>query len=235
MKESKKWMKIMKTLMHNILFKFNFEKTGTKQILAVLKNGISYLYSLLISNKEEASMPSINFIKILFEAFESKLSCQTFKETLRTNEIVYLLKKSYENNIKIISEKEQLKKKSKNLIKLRILTNQVLQINYENQTIFPDNTKFKEFNFFGLLLKVSKEFLTPSYNLILHIHGGGFFSQSSISHLDYLSFWARSTDTVIISIDYKVCIDNKYPILLDDCITAYESIVTQSAKFFSKI
>jgi acetyl esterase/lipase len=45
----------------------------------------------------------------------------------------------------------------------------------------------KEINFFGLLLRMSKDFLIPNYNVILHVHGGGFLSQSSESHLSYLT------------------------------------------------
>jgi hypothetical protein len=56
----------------------------------------------------------------------------------------------------------------------------------ENQNKFKDKFKDKDINFFGLLLKVSKDFLTPSYNLIITINGGGCFSQSSESHLIYL-------------------------------------------------
>lgn len=48
------------------------------------------------------------------------------------------------------------------------------------------NGNYKELNFFGLLLKISKDLLLPSYNVIIHIHGGGFVSQSSESHLSYL-------------------------------------------------
>jgi hypothetical protein len=219
--------------MQNLLYKFNFEKPGKKQILSVLKSGVSYLYNFLNSNNEEVIMPSIDFIKTLFEAYESKLSNQPSRETTKTNEIFYLHKKSFDN-FKLLSEKDIVKRKLKNFIKLRILTNQVVKINYENPNFHEirENWKLKEYNFFGLLLRVSKEFLTPSYNVILHIPGGGFFSQSSSSHLDYLSNWAKVTDTVIISLDYKLTSDNRYPNFFDDCISAYEIIVSQSAKLF---
>jgi acetyl esterase/lipase len=225
----------MKNLMQNLLYKFNLEKPGKKQLLSVLKNGVSYLYNFLNSSNEELSMPSIDFIKTLFEAYESKLSHQTSGETTKINEVVYLQKKSNEN-FKLLLEKEVGKRKLKNLIKLRVLTNQLVKINYENPNIHEirENWKIREFNFFGLLLRVSKDFLTPSYNVILHIPGGGFFSQSSSSHLDYLSNWAKVTNTVIISLDYKLSADNQYPLLLDECISAYEIIVGQTVKLFGK-
>ena len=73
---------------------------------------------------------------------------------------------------------------------MRIITNGIIKINYEHQNLLlnkkQENT-IREINFFGLLLRVSKDFLTPNYNLIIHIAGGGFFSQSSESHVHYLS------------------------------------------------
>ena len=78
--------------------------------------------------------------------------------------------------------------------KIRVISNQILKIKYETinlnekiEDISKKNFKNKEINFFGLLLKVSKEFFTPTYNLIIHINGGGCFSQSSESHLSYLN------------------------------------------------
>jgi hypothetical protein len=72
-------------------------------------------------------------------------------------------------------------------MKIRILTNQIIKINYGYQNLMNSrNNANKEINFYGLLLKVSKEYLTPTYNLIIHIHGGGFYTQSSESHLNYL-------------------------------------------------
>ena len=77
-----------------------------------------------------------------------------------------------------------------NIMKIRILTNQLIKVNYDIQNLVIhkqfEESNTKEINFFGLLLKVSKEFLIPSYNLIFHVNGGGFLSQSSESHLSYL-------------------------------------------------
>jgi hypothetical protein len=79
------------------------------------------------------------------------------------------------------------------LKKIRVLSNQILKIKYETINLHEKveekpakEAKNKEINFFGLLLKVSKDFFTPTYNLIIQINGGGCFSQSSESHLTYL-------------------------------------------------
>jgi hypothetical protein len=39
--------------------------------------------------------------------------------------------------------------------------------------------------------------------LVLHVHGGGFVSQSSQSHLSYLKQWAALTGIPILTIDYR--------------------------------
>ena len=118
------------------------------------------------------------------------------------------------NNFKFVNNKE-IKKAFKNqnsylIKKIRVLSNQNLLINAEHKSNINENEvlntftnnindqnnsninntkikdKEKEINFFGLLLKASKEFLTPSYNVIIHLNGGGCFSQTSESHLIYL-------------------------------------------------
>ena len=41
--------------------------------------------------------------------------------------------------------------------------------------------------FFSLLLKQVHSQFIPSYNVIFHVHGGGFFSQTTESSMIYLS------------------------------------------------
>jgi hypothetical protein len=202
--DSMKWAKFFKNLVQSIYFKIKVEKCGTKKIINTLKSGVNSFLTMIknentITNNNEVflgMMPNINIIKMLFEAFESKLisiSVKEEEEKIRTNEIIYMPKKNFET-YKLLNEKEGFKKNlvNKNLIKIRLLTNQIVKINFDYQNLYeiakkPEVKRIKEINFFGLLLRVSKDFLTPSYNVILHIPGGGFFSQSSESHLNYLS------------------------------------------------
>jgi hypothetical protein len=108
-------------------------------------------------------------------------------EKIKQNEVLYIQCKNL-SNFSIFKEKEVKKEFFQNyLIKIRIITNQLVKINYGYQNLLNNRSNIsKEINFFGLLLKVSKEYLTPTYNLIIHIHGGGLYTQSSESHLDYL-------------------------------------------------
>ena len=39
--------------------------------------------------------------------------------------------------------------------------------------------------------------------IVFHVHGGGFVSQTSKSHLDYLHSWSSQLDVPILSIDYR--------------------------------
>lgn len=58
--------------------------------------------------------------------------------------------------------------------------------------------------------------------LILHFHGGGFVSQSSESHAVYMKEWcAEIADAVLVSIDYKLAPEHKFPIAVYECVYAY--------------
>ena len=112
---------------------------------------------------------------------------------IKYNEVLYFYCNELEN-FKFLNNKTTEKafknQSSFNLKKIRILSNQILKVGIEQSKFIDNNNnednKIKEINFFGLLLKLSKDFLTPSYNLIIHLNGGGCFSQSSESHLLYL-------------------------------------------------
>lgn len=62
----------------------------------------------------------------------------------------------------------------------------------------------------------------PAKGLILHFHGGGFISQSSMSHSVYTKEWAADMkDAVVLSIDYSLAPESKYPVALEECFYAY--------------
>lgn len=63
---------------------------------------------------------------------------------------------------------------------------------------------------------------TPAKCLILHFHGGGFISQSSTSHQVYLKEWCGDLpDSVLLSIDYKLAPEHRFPTALHECVYAY--------------
>jgi hormone-sensitive lipase len=67
--------------------------------------------------------------------------------------------------------------------------------------------------------------------LILHFHGGGFISMSSASHQNYTRRWAMDTDTPVLSVDYRLSPESKYPDGLDDCWQAYVWVVRYAKKY----
>lgn len=62
----------------------------------------------------------------------------------------------------------------------------------------------------------------PASGLILHFHGGGFVSQSSESHAIYMREWcAELEDAILLSIDYKLAPEHKFPTAVHECVYAY--------------
>ncbi|KAK4525391.1 hypothetical protein GAYE_SCF12G3299 [Galdieria yellowstonensis] len=62
----------------------------------------------------------------------------------------------------------------------------------------------------------------PAKALLVHIHGGGFIAQGSSSHAIYLKEWAVDLpDSCIVSIDYKLAPEYKYPVALEECTFVY--------------
>lgn len=67
--------------------------------------------------------------------------------------------------------------------------------------------------------------------VILHFHGGGFIAMSSASHQNYTRKWAVETDTPVLSVDYRLAPESKYPNALDDCWQAYVWVVKHAKKY----
>ena len=65
------------------------------------------------------------------------------------------------------------------------------------------------------------KFPTPSDLLIFHVHGGGFISQTSKSHLDYLHQWSTKLNVPIISVDYSLAPEAPYPRALEEVFYVY--------------
>lgn len=57
--------------------------------------------------------------------------------------------------------------------------------------------------------------------IIVHIHGGGFVSQSSASHRLYLNKMVKNLNLMHFCIDYRLAPENMYPDALDDVWQAY--------------
>ena len=65
------------------------------------------------------------------------------------------------------------------------------------------------------------KFPAPKDLVIFHVHGGGFISQTSKSHLDYLHQWSSKLDIPIISVDYSLAPEAPYPRALEEVFYVY--------------
>lgn len=67
-------------------------------------------------------------------------------------------------------------------------------------------------------------------NVILYIHGGGFNNGSLISSRPFASELADELNTKLISIQYKLAPEYKYPTQLNECMSVYQWIIEGMAK-----
>lgn len=63
--------------------------------------------------------------------------------------------------------------------------------------------------------------MPPSDSFIIHVHGGGFVSQTSESHLVYLKSWTLWTEAPILSVDYSLAPEAPYPRAVEEVLFAY--------------
>lgn len=57
---------------------------------------------------------------------------------------------------------------------------------------------------------------------ILFIHGGGFVFKAAPYHYDLAKEYARSTNSVVVMVDYRTAHNNSYGISLQDCLDAWQ-------------
>ncbi|XP_026156939.1 lipase, hormone-sensitive a isoform X2 [Mastacembelus armatus] len=57
--------------------------------------------------------------------------------------------------------------------------------------------------------------------LLIHFHGGGFVSQTSKSHENYLRNFSKELSVPVLSVDYSLSPEAPYPRALEECFYAY--------------
>lgn len=84
--------------------------------------------------------------------------------------------------------------------------------------------KFKKINLNGInaVMSIPKDIM--SKGIVLYIHGGGLVSGSAKGTKGYCSMLAKKIGCKVISIDYALAPEHKYPAAVDDCFNAYLSI-----------
>jgi epsilon-lactone hydrolase len=64
-------------------------------------------------------------------------------------------------------------------------------------------------------------------NIILFFHGGGFTIGSTRDHLDLCGKLSRSANSCVLSVDYRLAPENKFPAALEDCLISYLWLLKQ--------
>lgn len=76
----------------------------------------------------------------------------------------------------------------------------------------------------------SKRTSSPENSLIFHIHGGGYIALSPKSHEQYLRIWSKKLGVPVISVDYGLSPESKYPSALQEILDCYLFLTSGSAK-----
>lgn len=146
-------------------------------------------------NKQVWQKYLINNSFSFYDSLENSIFCQKTSCSPKFNEILFIEDNYIETEFRLKTQKDLKNLKKEQIIskytQIRVITNNQICFNTTGPINLidkkDDKPVKKETNFFGLLLKLSKDYLTPFYNVILHIHGGSYFNQTSESHLFYLS------------------------------------------------
>jgi epsilon-lactone hydrolase len=82
------------------------------------------------------------------------------------------------------------------------------------------------------LCHADAELITPKNaprqnGAILYIHGGGFAVCSITSHRDLAERLACATNAMVLLLDYRLAPENPFPAALDDCVGAYQWLLSQ--------
>jgi acetyl esterase/lipase len=66
--------------------------------------------------------------------------------------------------------------------------------------------------------------------VILYIHGGGMIMGSVNSHREFTTTLGQLTKMRVLSIDYRLAAEHQYPDQLEDCIAAYDWLLSKGIK-----
>ena len=61
---------------------------------------------------------------------------------------------------------------------------------------------------------------------IVHTHGGGFATCSSVTHLWHTKYWADQSKMPVFSIDYRLAPEHPFPNGIEDCFDSYLWLIT---------
>lgn len=91
---------------------------------------------------------------------------------------------------------------------------------------FPAGTRFEPFDADGI--KAERVFLgeTAGKRTLLLCHGGGYNVGSTLSHRPLASLLARACNAVVITFNFRLAPEHKFPCALEDAVTVYRYLLT---------
>ena len=75
------------------------------------------------------------------------------------------------------------------------------------------------------------EEITHVEAIILDLHGGAFMFGSSLKQLKYSEYYATTTKYPVVTLDYRLAPDHKFPSSINDCWQAYLWLIKYSEKY----
>ena len=220
-----------KTLLYEskkILFQLN--KNVTNEIMQMVRMPF-------LKNLSEKYYPSITFRKKMYLKKEypditldiiqkllKKMGNNSIDVSKIPQKIVYSTKEDILNNKNINQNELYSNNVPKNLKKYYVNT-----ILIHNSFItFPEMKETWSYYFMSYLYP-TKENSTRD-TIMIFIHGGGFVGMCTHSHEIFLRDWSNILQIPIISINYKLSPEYKYPYGLNDCYQAYRWIIDHCEK-----
>lgn len=74
------------------------------------------------------------------------------------------------------------------------------------------------------------------FNIMFHIHGGGFLGNTSHHHQNYLIQWANNIESlVIISINYKLLPEYTFEQQIQECFVLYYKMIHKNFEYFTNL
>jgi acetyl esterase len=61
---------------------------------------------------------------------------------------------------------------------------------------------------------------------IVHFHGGGFTVGSVAAYENFCRYLAQHTGALVVSVDYRLAPEHKFPVAVEDCFAAYRWLLT---------
>lgn len=93
---------------------------------------------------------------------------------------------------------------------------------------YPTDTRFSPFDADGIHAEQVFIGHNTEKPLILHCHGGGYNVGSTLSHRPLAAQLALACDAVVITFNFRLAPENKFPCALEDAVTVYRHLLEKT-------